>query len=125
MTTTPAANQTPRPFLVTTVDGGELLAGAPPAVPEPTLLVLFNEKSGPWQVVDIIAAKHAFVESETWETVDETGRAAWLLVLTCETATAQELFDLIGSRLPDYIQVRRFPASRLVDIRRAGKRIGD
>jgi hypothetical protein len=79
----------------------------------PTLAILFNEKSGPEQVVDIIVTKHAFVDFETFETDDEQGRSAFLLCVYCETATAVELFDMIGSRLPDYIQARKFPLGRL------------
>lgn len=108
--------------LVTTVDGAPI-APAAPVRPEPTLLILFNEKSGPPLVIDIIGAKHAFVETEIWTTTDETDRPAWLLVITCETATPSELFDLIGSRLPDYIQSRQFPLSRLADVRRTGTRL--
>lgn len=105
--------------LVTPVD-------AEPAQPEPTLpaLILFNEKSGPAQVVELVAAKHAFVESEIWATSDENGRPAWLLALICETASMDELFELIGSRLPDYIQARRFPLSRLAQVRAEGDRLG-
>lgn len=103
--------------LVTTVDGDPATGAPRPA--DPTLLILFNDKAGPQQVVDIVASKHAFVETQTYDTRDERDRPAWLLVLTCETATATELFDMIGSRLPDYIQARRFPASRLPEIRRA------
>jgi hypothetical protein len=105
--------------LVTTVDGSP--GGVVPKPVGPTLLILFNDKAGPQQVVDIVASKHAFVESQTYDTIDEQQRPAWLLVLTCETATAAEHFDMIGSRLPDYIQARRFPASRLPEIRRAAQ----
>jgi hypothetical protein len=106
--------------LVTTIDD----ADEPEVVPAgPTVIIIFNEKSGPTQVAEIIAAKHSFTETETWETEDESGRAAWLLVVTCETATAEQLFDLIGSRLPDYIQARRFPPSRLAAVRRSGTRL--
>lgn len=80
---------------------------------EPTLSILFNDKSGPEQVRDLIVRQHAFVEFHMVETEDEIGRPAYLLVVYCETATANELFALIGQRLPDYIQPRRFPASRL------------
>lgn len=83
------------------------------ATGEPTLAILFNDRSGPEQVRDIIARQHSFVEFSVYDTVDENGRPAWLLVVNCETATAGELFGLIGQRLPDYIQPRRFPASRL------------
>ena len=89
----------------------------------PTVAIIFNEKSGPSQVAEIIAAKHAFIEFESWETHDEQDRAAFLLVVTCETATAEQLFELIGSRLPDYIQARRFPPSRLAQVRRSGTRM--
>jgi hypothetical protein len=109
------------PPLVTTIDEGpepmSQRAG------EPTVIILFNEKTGPSQVMDIITAKHSFVESETWETVDELDRPAWVLVVTCETAGADQLFDLIGSRLPDYIQARRFPPSRMSVVRRTGTRV--
>lgn len=108
--------------LVTTIDEGS----DPTASPRgsgPTAMILFNERSGPTQVADIISAKHAFVETETWETTDEQDRAAWLLVVTCETATADQLIELIGSRLPDYIQARRFPPSRLPHVQRTGNRL--
>jgi len=104
--------RTMHPPLVTPIDGAT-----------PTVAVLFNEKSGPDQVTSIIGAKHAFVETEAWKTVDEEGRDAFLLVVTCETATADQLFDLIGSRLPDYIQARRFPLSKFDGIRTSGTRI--
>lgn len=90
---------------------------------EPTIIILFNEKSGPGQVADIIGNKHAFIETETWETTDEQDRPAWVLVVRCETATADQLFDLIGSRLPDYIQPRRFPPSRMELVRRTGTKV--
>ena len=108
--------------LVTTVDGATVPA-AVPAPPEPTMLIVFNEKSGAPQVVDIIAAKHAFVATETWKTVDEQERDAWVLVVTCETATPGEIYELIGSRLPDYIQARHYPPSRLTELRRSGERV--
>lgn len=88
------------------------------------MVILFNEKTGPSQVAEIIAGKHSFVQTEIWETTDEQQRPAWLLVMTCETATPEQLFELIGSRLPDYIQARRFPPSRLPVVRRDGNRIG-
>lgn len=94
-----------------------------PIDPEPTVAVLFNDRGGPDQVTAIIAAKHAFVETEAWTTVDEEGRPAWLLLVTCETATADQLFDLIGSRLPDYIQARRFPLGRVPEVRSNGSRV--
>lgn len=108
--------------LVTTID-----EGSDPTAPRrgagPTAMILFNERSGPTQVTDIIAAKHSFIETETWETTDEQDRPAWLLVITCETATAEQLIELIGSRLPDYIQARRFPPSRLPHVRRTGNQV--
>lgn len=107
--------------LVTTIDGAPAAGGSGPA--DPTVVILFNDRSGPGQVVDIVANKHAFVDSEIWETEDEQSRPAWLLVLRCETATADQLFDLIGSRLPDYIQPRRFPPSRLAAVRSSGTRV--
>ncbi|MCW2956635.1 MAG: hypothetical protein JWO69_1504 [Thermoleophilia bacterium] len=107
--------------LVTTIDDGKGTDAPRPA--GPTVIILFNEKSGPSQVAEIIAAKHSFTETETWETHDETGRSAWLLVVTCETASADQLFELIGSRLPDYIQARRFPPSRLPQVRASGTRV--
>ena len=112
----------PMSALVTTIDDNT--PAAPRRGTEPTIVILFNEKTGPSQVADIIAGKHSFVETEIWETVDEQGRSAWLLVLTCETASPEALFELIGSRLPDYIQARRFPPSRLPLVRRDGTRIG-
>ena len=86
---------------------------------QPTLAILFNEKSGPQQVMDIISIKHSFVGFETYETDDEKGSAAFLLLVYCETATADQLYDMIGHRLPDYIQARTFPLSRLAHLRRA------
>lgn len=107
--------------LVTTIDDGR---DAPaPAHAGPTVIILFNEKSGPWLVAEIIAAKHSFIVTEMWQTVDETDRTAFVLVVTCETATADQLFELIGSRLPDYIQARRFPRGRLDLVRRTGTRL--
>lgn len=98
--------------------------GAPgDEVADPTILIIFNERSGPGQVADIIAGKHAFFEAEVWQTEDEQGRPAWLLALACETATADQLFELVGSRLPDYIQARRFPPSLLAAVRRTGSRL--
>jgi hypothetical protein len=112
------------PPLVTTIDDGPSKGGGGRRPAEPTSIILFNERTGPTQVVDIISRGHAFVESEIWETVDEQERPAFLLVLRGETATADQLFDLIGSKLPDYIQARRFPPSRMEEVRRTGKRIG-
>ncbi len=97
---------------------------APPSVDNPTIVILFNERTGPGQVAEIIGNKHAFTETEIWETVDEQDRPAWLLIVACETATADQLFDLIGSRLPDYIQPRRFPPSRMAYVRQHGSRVG-
>lgn len=85
------------------------------------ILVIFNEHSGPGQVIDLVNVKHAFIEYEVWKHQDEQGRPAWILILTCETATAEEVLDLVGSRLPDYIQVRRFPLSRLSLVRSSGE----
>lgn len=85
----------------------------------PTLAVLFNEHSGPEQVADIISRQHAFVEFEAYDTVDETGRAAYLLLVYCETADADQLYALIGNRLPDYVLARRFPLSRVDTVRAA------
>lgn len=108
--------------LVTTIDDG----------PNPTAstradaamsIIIFNEKSGPAQVADIIGNKHSFIQTEIWETVDEQDRPAWLLTIICETATPEQLLELVGSRLPDYIQARRFPPSRLELVRRTGTRI--
>jgi hypothetical protein len=109
------------PPLVTTIDEGPDASARRPG--EPTIVILFNERTGPSQVAEIITTKHSFIETETWETVDETDRPAWVLMVTCETATADQLFDLIGSRLPDYIQPRRFPMSRMDVVRREGTRI--
>ena len=106
--------------LVTTIDEGATPSSRVNA--GPTVIILFNERTGPTQVAEIIAAKHAFIETEIWETEDEQGRSAFVLAVTCETATADQLFDLIGSRLPDYIQARRFPPSRLDEVRRTGTR---
>lgn len=110
------------PPLVTTIDEGPNAAGRRPG--GPTVIILFNEKTGPSQVMEIISARHSFIETETWETVDEQDRPAYLLLVTCETATADQLFDLIGSRLPDYIQARRFPPSRMGVVRRTGTQLG-
>ena len=80
---------------------------------EPTLAMLFNEHSAPGQVADIISRAHAFVEFEAYDTEDETGRHAYLLLVYCETASPDQLFDMIGSRLPDYVLARKFPMSRV------------
>lgn len=109
------------PPLVTTIDEGPH-AGSSRAA-GPTVIIIFNERSGPSQVAEIISTKHSFIDAETWETVDEQDRTAYLLVVTCETATADQLFELIGSRLPDYIQARRFPPSRMAHVRRTGTRV--
>jgi hypothetical protein len=87
---------------------------------EPTLAIIFNERSGPEQVADIINRGHAFVDYEVYDTPDEQGRAAFLLLIYCETATADDLFALIGNKLPDYILARRFPVSRVSSIRGTG-----
>lgn len=108
--------------LVTRIDDGPE-PSASPRRREPTIVILFNEKSGPAQVAEIISNKHSFIESEVWETVDEQERAAWVLLVHCETATADQLFELIGSRLPDYIQPRRFPPSRMELVRRTGTQL--
>lgn len=107
--------------LVTTIDDGPNRSASRPA--GPTVIILFNERTGPSQVAEIISNRHSFIETETWETVDEQDRSAYLLVVTCETATADQLFELIGSRLPDYIQARRFPPSRMELVRRTGTRV--
>jgi hypothetical protein len=125
------------PPLVTTIDDGPPQGGRGDGggagggggqggggEPQPTILILFNERTGPSQVAEIIGLRHSFIESEVWETVDEQDRQAFLLALNCETATADQLFELIGSRLPDYIQARRFPPSRLAEVRRTGTRLG-
>lgn len=106
--------------LVTPVDGADEPAPVPAADP---VLILFNERSGPAQVIELVAARHAFVESAVWQTSDEQGRPAWLLSLRCETANADELHVLIGSRLPDYIQARRFPPSRLAAVEAEGEQL--
>lgn len=108
--------------LVTTIDEGPNPT-APQRAVGPTIVIIFNEKSGPAQVAEIIAGKHSFIETEMWETVDEQDRPAFLLTVECETANAEQLLDLVGSRLPDYIQARRFPPSRLEHVRRTGTRI--
>jgi len=121
------------PPLVTTIEdgsqsgggaGGPGDGGGADRPVKSSLLILFNERTGPTQVAEIIALKHSFVDTEVWETVDELDRPAFLLVVNCETATADQLFDLIGSRLPDYIQARRFPPSRMGEVRRSGTRVG-
>lgn len=94
-----------------------------PAGRTPTVAIMFNEKSGPEQVAGLIMARHAFCEFEVWASHDEHQRDAWVLVVWCETATANELVDLIGSRLPDYIQARRFPLSRYAHVRAHGTQI--
>lgn len=86
----------------------------------PSLAILFNEKTGPDQVIDIVRTKHAFVDFETFETDDEQGRPAFLLLVYCETAAGDELMDMVGNRLPDYIQARKFPLSRLRELQAAG-----
>lgn len=105
--------------LVTPVDGADEPPSSAPATAP--VLILFNERSGPAQVVELVAARHAFVESSVWQTSDEQGRPAWLLALTCETADADALLELVGSRLPDYIQARRFPPSRLAAVMAEGE----
>ncbi len=109
--------------LVTTIDEGPEPLLPRSRTPEPTVIIIFNEKSGPTQVAELISNKHSFIESEIWETVDEQDRPAWVLVVTCETATAEQLFELIGSRLPDYIQARRFPPSRMAHVRSTGTKL--
>ena len=106
--------------LVTTIDPGPGDAGSDAV--GPTVIILFNERSGPAQVAEIISGRHSFIETEAWETIDEQERPAHLLVVTCETASAEQLFELIGSRLPDYIQARRFPPSRMDVVRSTGTR---
>lgn len=91
--------------------------------PSEDLLVLFNDRAGATQMRDLVLVRHAFVTFETWETVDEQERRAFLLLVRCETADAEELMGLVTGRLPDYIQVRRFPPSRLDDVRRSGTRV--
>jgi hypothetical protein len=109
--------------LVTRIDDGPEPARSAAASDEPTIIILFNERTGPAQVSEIIGNKHAFVRTEVWETTDEQDRPAWVLLVHCETATADQLFDLIGSRLPDYIQPRRFPPSRMSHVRRSGTKL--
>jgi hypothetical protein len=108
--------------LVTTIDDGPHPTASSRGT-GPTVVIIFNEKSGPAQVAEIIANKHSFIETEMWETVDEQDRPAFLLTVICETATAEQLLELVGSRLPDYIQARRFPPSRMELVRRTGTRI--
>lgn len=109
--------------LVTRIDDGPERSRAGARSDEPTIIILFNERSGPGQVAEIIANKHSFIETETWETVDEQDRPAWVLLVKCETATSDQLFELIGSRLPDYIQPRRFPPSRMELVRSSGTKL--
>ena len=109
--------------LVTTIDDGPNPTASTRAA-GPTVVIIFNEKSGPSQVAEIIASKHSFIETEMWETVDEQDRPAFLLIVNCETATAEQMLELVGSRLPDDIQARRFPPSRMELIRRTGTRVG-
>lgn len=85
-------------------------------IDEPTLCMIFNERKGAELVAEAIERQHAFVEFEAFDTTDEQGRSAVLLLIRCETATAQELFELIGHRLPDYIQARWFPPSRVASV---------
>ncbi len=108
--------------LVTTIDEGPNPT-APKRADDQLTIIIFNEKSGPAQVAEIIGNKHSFIETETWETVDEQDRPAWVLTIVCETAGPEQLLDLIGSRLPDYIQARRFPPSRMELVRRTGTRV--
>jgi hypothetical protein len=110
-----------RPLVTPRDDSGPDNGGV--SVDTPTIAIIFNEKSGPGQVIEIIAGKHAFAEHEVWETSDEAGRFAWLLIVWCETASADQLFDLIGSRLPDYIQPRRFPPSRITVTKQHGQQL--
>ncbi len=83
----------------------------------PSVAILFNEKSGPDQVVDIISRQHAFVQHEPLVTVDERGSTAWLLLLACETARPEQIMEMVGNRLPDYIQARLFPPSMVDAVR--------
>lgn len=87
-------------------------------VSDPSVAILFNEKSGPGQVADILNRQHAFVEYEVYDTHDEQGRPAWLLLVYIETATPNEVMAMIGSRLPDYIQARMYPPSLIEKVRR-------
>jgi hypothetical protein len=84
---------------------------------DPTLAMLFNDKKGPELALEAIRRDHAFVESEVVETEDEQGRRAYLLVIACETAPAEQLFALGASRMPDYIRARHYPLSRVVRLR--------
>lgn len=98
-------------------------AAAPARSRAEIIAILFNERSGPQLMSDIVDGKHAFVQYEAWETVDEQGRPAWLLLVGCETANADQILELVGSRLPDYIQARRFPPSLIPKVRASGKRL--
>lgn len=80
---------------------------------DPTVAIVFNDRAAPDQVQEIVERQHAFCGFESYETEDESGNPAFLLLIYCETATANELFDMIGTRLPDYIQARKFPMSRV------------
>lgn len=104
-----------------TPTGGDDLDGRS-ATNEP-IAILFNDRAGPGLVADIILLKHAFVAFEVYETVDEQGRSAFLLLIDCETANAEQLLELVGSRLPDYIQSRRFPPSRVDAVKSTGTRL--
>lgn len=110
------------PPLVTQIDDGNA-RGGPGAQQRELTAIIFNERSGPGQVAEIINVKHAFVQFEVYELPDEQGRPAFLLIVDCETATAEQLLELVGSRLPDYIQARRFPPSRIESVRRTATKL--
>lgn len=81
------------------------------------VIIIFNDRGGPTLVQEIVERMHAFCSFEVLETSDELGNMAWVQVIGCETATPDQLFELIGNRLPDYIRARRFPPSRLAALR--------
>ena len=71
--------------LVTTIDDGPNPTTPPTRAAGPNVIIIFNEKSGPAQVAEIISNRHSFIVTETWETVDEQDRPAWLLTVDCES----------------------------------------
>lgn len=85
--------------------------------PAKYMAVIFNDRTGPAMVQEIIERVHSFCKYDMYDTVDENGRSAWLLIVECETATPDQLYALIGQNLPDYIRARRFPPTRLEQLR--------
>ncbi len=82
----------------------------------PTIALIFNDRSAAGQVQELIERDHAFARYESIEAEDEQGRAAWVLAIWCETATANQIYDSVVPRLPDYIRARWFPPTRVREL---------